>query len=93
MEHIVTHHMPPVKSGKSYFLSGDKTEVCNLVTQTIAHPDQRLNHRKDRDKRMWDIDRMKPLSATVVLSYFIYSELSPFYGIIREDDKIFALWF
>ena len=38
MEHIVTHHMPPVKSGKSYFLSGDKTEVCNLVTQTIAHP-------------------------------------------------------
>ena len=38
---------------------------------------------------MWDIDRMKPLSATVVLSYFIYSELSPFYGIIREDDKIF----
>ena len=42
---------------------------------------------------MWDIDRMKPLSATVVLSYFIYSELSPFYGIIREDDKIFALWF
>ena len=46
---------------------------------------------------MWDIDRMKPLSATVVLSYFIYSELSPFYGIIiviispfygiiREDD-------
>ena len=36
---------------------------------------------------------MKPLSATVVLSYFIYSELSPFYGIIREDDKIFALWY
>ena len=34
---------------------------------------------------MWDIDRMKPLSATVVLSYFIYSELSPFYGIIRES--------
>ena len=34
---------------------------------------------------MWDIDRMKPLSATVVLSYFIYSELSPFYGIIRDD--------
>ena len=31
---------------------------------------------------MWDIDRMKPLSATVVLSYFIYSELLPFYGII-----------
>ena len=27
---------------------------------------------------------MKPLSATVVLSYFIYSELSPFYGIIRD---------
>ena len=34
---------------------------------------------------MWDIDRMKPLSATVVLSYFIYSELSLFYGIIREN--------
>ena len=42
---------------------------------------------------MWDIDQMKPLSATVVLSFFIHSELSPFYGIIREDDKIFALWF
>ena len=42
---------------------------------------------------MWDIDQMKPLSATVVLSLFIHSELSPFYGIIREDDKIFALWF
>ena len=26
-------------------------------------------------------------------SFFIHSELSPFYGIIREDDKIFALWF
>ena len=35
-----------------------------------------------------DIDRMKPLSATVVLSYFIYSGLSPFYGIIREDDAV-----
>ena len=33
---------------------------------------------------MWDIDRMNPLSATVVLSCFIYSELSPFYGIIRD---------
>ena len=53
MEHIITHHMPPVKSGKSYFLSGDKTEVCSLVTQTIAHPDQRLTHRKDRDKRVY----------------------------------------
>ena len=42
---------------------------------------------------MWDIDQMKPLSATVVLSLFIHSELSPFYGIIREDDKIYALWF
>ena len=39
---------------------------------------------------MWDIDRMKPLSATVVLSYFIYSELSPFYGIIRDEFP--ALW-
>ena len=38
---------------------------------------------------MWDIDRMKPLSATVVLSYFIYSELSPFYGIIRELKMFF----
>ena len=35
---------------------------------------------------MWDIDRMKPLSATVVLSYSIYSELSPFYGI--PDDAV-----
>ena len=32
---------------------------------------------------------MKPLSATVVLSYFIYSELLPFYGIIREQSKLF----
>ena len=46
MEHIITHHMPPVKSGKSYFLSGDKTEVYNLVMQTIAHPDQTLTHKK-----------------------------------------------
>ena len=36
---------------------------------------------------VWDIDQMKPLSATVVLSFFIHSELSPFYGIIREDVK------
>ena len=42
---------------------------------------------------MWDIDQMKPLSATVVLSFFIHSELSPFYGIIREDDKILLLSF
>ena len=40
---------------------------------------------------MWDIDQMKPLSATVVLSLFIHSELSPFYGIIRvelSDDAV-----
>ena len=36
---------------------------------------------------MWDIDQMKPLSATVVLSFFIHSELSPFYGIIREQRR------
>ena len=36
---------------------------------------------------MWDIDQMKPLSATVVLSFFIHSELSPFYGIIREASS------
>ena len=24
-----------------------------MVTQTIAHPDQRLTHRKDRDKRVY----------------------------------------
>ena len=47
MEHIITHHMPPVKSGKSYFLSEDKTEVYNLVTQIIAHPDQTLTHKKE----------------------------------------------
>ena len=28
---------------------------------------------------IWDIDQMKPLSATVVL-FFIHSELSPFYA-------------
>ena len=39
---------------------------------------------------MWDIGQLKPLSATVVL---VHSELSPIYGIIREDDKIFAIWF
>ena len=51
-------------------------------------------NRKGGNKSMlWDIDQMKPLSATVVPSFFIHSELSPFYGIIREDDKIFALWF
>ena len=32
---------------------------------------------------MWDIDQLKPLSATMVL---IDSELSPIYGIIREND-------
>ena len=37
---------------------------------------------------VWDIDQMKPLSASVVLSFFIHSELSPFYGIIREDDAL-----
>ena len=26
-------------------------------------------------------------------SFFIHSELSLFYGITKEDDKIFALWF
>ena len=36
---------------------------------------------------MWDIDQVKPLSAIVVLS-FIHSELSPFYGIIREEILI-----
>ena len=46
-----------------------------------------------KSTNIWDIDEMKPLSATVVLSFFIHSELSPFYGIIREDDKIFAPWF
>ena len=35
--------------------------------------------------RMWDIDRMKLLSATVVLSYFIYSELSQFYAVLPDD--------
>ena len=54
----------------------------------------RVLRRFDEDKDImttWDIDQMKPLSATVVLFFFIHSELSPFYGIIREDDKIFAL--
>ena len=30
---------------------------------------------------MWDVDQLKPLSATMVL---IDSELSPIYGIIRD---------
>ena len=46
-EHIITHHMPPVKSGKSYFLSGEKTEVYNLVTQTIAHPEKKPHKKKE----------------------------------------------
>ena len=33
-----------------------------------------------KSTNIWDIDQMKPLSATVVLSFFIHSELSPFYG-------------
>ena len=37
---------------------------------------------------MWDIDQLKPLSATMVL---IDNELSPIYGIIRENDKILTL--
>ena len=32
-EHIITHHMPPVKSGKSYFLSGE-TNNCALGEET-----------------------------------------------------------
>ena len=62
-----------------------QTNICGC--KQIYIDTKRIKHYV----KLWDIDQMKPLSATVVL--FIHSELSPFYGIIREDDKIFALWF
>ena len=72
MEHIITHHMPPVKSGKSYFLSGDKTEVYNLVMQTIAHPDQTPTHKKKEERRkMVDIIKCHILPVPRKKSYFL----------------------
>ena len=45
-----TRLRPPVKFGKSYFLSRDVIEVSNLITQTITHPDQTLTHKNDKYK-------------------------------------------
>lgn len=53
MEHVFIRHMHPVRFGKSYFLSRDVTEVSNLVTQTVTHPDQILPHKSDRYKRVY----------------------------------------
>ena len=53
MEHIITRHMPPVKFGKSYFLSRDVTYVSNLVTQTTTNPDQILPHGRKKGRKVF----------------------------------------
>ena len=53
MQHIIVCHMHPVKSGKSYFLSRDVSEVSNLITQTITNADQILIHKSDKYKRVY----------------------------------------
>ena len=53
MEHIITRHMQPVKSGKSYFLSRDVTKVANLITQATSTPGQILTHKNDKNKRVF----------------------------------------
>ena len=58
------------------------TEI--IVKQDSIHWKNTVWCKVKNSSKKWDIDRMKPLSATVVLSYFINSELSPFYCIIRD---------
>lgn len=45
MEHVIARHMLPVKPRNSYFLSHDKTAVCDIVMQTIAKPDELRTHK------------------------------------------------
>lgn len=53
MEHVIAHHMLPVKPRNSYFLSHDETVVCDVVTQTIAKPDEiRAHNSGDINRRV-----------------------------------------
>ena len=38
MEHIYKNHMLPAASRKSYFTTSSRTQVRNLVLNTIVHP-------------------------------------------------------
>ena len=53
MEHVIARHMLPVKPRISYFLSHDETVVCDMVTQTIAKPDEiRAHNSGDINRRV-----------------------------------------
>ena len=46
-----TRLRPPVKFGKSYFLSRDVIAVSNFITQTITHPDQIFTQKNVKYKK------------------------------------------
>ena len=79
MEHIITHHMPPVKSGKSFFLSEDKTEVYNLVTRIIAHPDQ-----KEERRKMAHIIKCHMLPVPRKKSYFLSRDVTYVTKLVKQ---------
>lgn len=53
MEHVVKRHMLPVPYGKSFFLSTDVKDVCNMVEEAIKRPDQTFPHRDDEGKKVF----------------------------------------
>lgn len=53
MEHVVKRHMLPVPYGKSFFISSDVNDVCNMVEEAIKRPDQKFPHRDDGGKKVY----------------------------------------
>ena len=47
VEDIIKKHTLPVQNGKSYY-TRDVKYVKNIMSETVANPDQRRRHRDDR---------------------------------------------
>lgn len=53
MDHIISRHMRPVKFGKSYFISRQVSVVSNMISQTLAKPDEMMPHVNDSGKTVF----------------------------------------
>jgi len=52
MDHVLKGHMLPTPHGKSYFISNDVKEVCDIVMETIRRPDQAFPHRSEVGRKV-----------------------------------------
>ena len=52
MEHVISRHVQPVKTGRSYFLSQDEKYISDIINQSTANPDSRVPHKGAKFKRV-----------------------------------------